>query len=200
MATHLDLEEQEQLDQLKAFWKRWGNLITWVIDLALAAYAAWNGWNWYERRQAVKAAAMYDELSAPRDAAMRPNQPASGNDLRSRFAGQAPPSPRPACWRPSCNSKGQGRCRSAKPELGGSPTSRQRTEYRAVARLRLAGVLMDQKLDEALKSRRERQGFPGAGGRPPRRRSWPAPEQTPRRAAFHKKAWTGRWTRTYRRR
>ena len=32
MATHLDLEEQEQLDQLKAFWKQYGNLITWAAD------------------------------------------------------------------------------------------------------------------------------------------------------------------------
>lgn len=46
MASNLDLEEQEQLDQLKAFWKQYGNLITWVITLALAAYAGWNGWNW----------------------------------------------------------------------------------------------------------------------------------------------------------
>ena len=45
MATHLDLEEQEQLDQLKAFWKRWGNLITWLLIAVLGAYAAWNGWN-----------------------------------------------------------------------------------------------------------------------------------------------------------
>ena len=33
MASHLDLEEQEQLEQLKAFWKRWGNLITWLLRL-----------------------------------------------------------------------------------------------------------------------------------------------------------------------
>ena len=32
MATqHLDLEEQEQLDQLKHFWNRWGNLITSAV-------------------------------------------------------------------------------------------------------------------------------------------------------------------------
>ena len=41
MATHLDLEEQEQLDQLKAFWKQYGNLLTWVLIALLGAYAAW---------------------------------------------------------------------------------------------------------------------------------------------------------------
>ena len=66
MATHLDLEEQEQLDQLKAFWKQYGNLITWVLIVALGGYAGWNGWNWWQREQAVKAGAMYDELDARR--------------------------------------------------------------------------------------------------------------------------------------
>ena len=40
MATSLDLQEQEQLDALKAFWKQYGNLVTWVIILALWAFAA----------------------------------------------------------------------------------------------------------------------------------------------------------------
>ena len=42
MATHLDLEEQEQLDALKHFWKQWGNLITWALIVVLGAYTAWN--------------------------------------------------------------------------------------------------------------------------------------------------------------
>src|SRR3954462_5904681 len=62
MATHLDLEEQEQLDQLKHFWKQYGNLITWLLIAVLAAFAAWNGWNLWQRDQAVKAGAMYDEI------------------------------------------------------------------------------------------------------------------------------------------
>ena len=31
MAQPLDLQEQEQLDDLKAFWKTYGNLITWAL-------------------------------------------------------------------------------------------------------------------------------------------------------------------------
>ena len=45
MATHLDLEEQEQLDQLKAFWNEYGNLITAVLVVAVVAYLGWLGWN-----------------------------------------------------------------------------------------------------------------------------------------------------------
>ena len=62
MANALDLQEQEQLDQLKAFWKQYGNLITWLITAVLLAYAGWNGWQWYQRDQAVKAAAIFEEL------------------------------------------------------------------------------------------------------------------------------------------
>ncbi len=62
MATHLDLEEQEQLDQLKHFWAKYGNLISWAAIAVLVAVAGWNGWNWWQRNEAEKAAAMYDEL------------------------------------------------------------------------------------------------------------------------------------------
>jgi len=63
MATqHLDLEEQEQLDQLKAFWAKWGNAITWLLSAALIAYASWTGWQYWQRDQAQKAAQLYGEL------------------------------------------------------------------------------------------------------------------------------------------
>jgi len=62
MASHLDLEEQEQLEQLKAFWKRWGNLITTGVTVVLVAFAAWNGWNWWQREQGAKAMALYEQL------------------------------------------------------------------------------------------------------------------------------------------
>ncbi|MBB5203737.1 putative negative regulator of RcsB-dependent stress response [Inhella inkyongensis] len=61
MAT-LDLQEQEQLDNLKAFWARWGNLITTLLTLALLAFAGFNGWNWWQREQGLKASVLYDEV------------------------------------------------------------------------------------------------------------------------------------------
>lgn len=62
MAKHLDLEEQEQLDQIKHFWNQYGNLITWVLIAVFGTVAAWNGWNYWQRSQAVKAAALFDEI------------------------------------------------------------------------------------------------------------------------------------------
>jgi len=62
MANHLDLDEQEQLDQFKHFWKQYGNLITWTLIAVLGAYAAWNGYQYWQRNQATQAAAMFDEV------------------------------------------------------------------------------------------------------------------------------------------
>jgi predicted negative regulator of RcsB-dependent stress response len=62
MATHYDLQEQEQLAQIKHFWSRYGNLITWTLIAVLTAIAAWNGWNYWQRQKALQAAALMDEL------------------------------------------------------------------------------------------------------------------------------------------
>ena len=85
MATHLDLEEQEQLDQLKAFWKKYGNLITWVLVAVLGAYAAWNGWNWWQRDQAVKAGAMFDQLDKAAQAGDTDQAARIFADLKDRY-------------------------------------------------------------------------------------------------------------------
>lgn len=150
MATHLDLEEQEQLDQLKSFWKQYGNLVTWLVIAALAAYAAWNGWNAWQRNQAVKAGAMFDEL----DRAAQAGDPVQAgrifNDIkdgypRTAFAEQAGLLAARVQFE-----KGQGDAALATfAWVAANATER---EYQSIARLRAAGVLLDQKkYDEALK-------------------------------------------------
>ncbi len=62
MAQSLDLEEQEQLDQIKHFWKRYGNLITWLLLAASLSFASWNGWQYWQQRQAAGAAVLFDEI------------------------------------------------------------------------------------------------------------------------------------------
>ncbi|WP_180683409.1 YfgM family protein [Tepidicella baoligensis] len=62
MASPYDLQEQEQLAQIKHFWARYGNLITWLLIAVLGGYAAWNGWQYWQRKTALEAATLYDEL------------------------------------------------------------------------------------------------------------------------------------------
>lgn len=151
MASHLDLEEQEQLDQLKAFWKRWGNLITWVVTLVLAAFAAWTGWNWWQRDQAAQAAAMYDALDGAVLAADAEKAGAVFGDLKERFprtvyAAQA-------ALQAAKLQFDKGQLDAARDSLRWAADSASEEEYRDIARLRLAGLQLDAKqYDEAAKT------------------------------------------------
>jgi predicted negative regulator of RcsB-dependent stress response len=58
----LDLEEQEQLDQLKAFWQKYRNLITGVLTVVLFAYAAYSGYGWWRNNQALEASKLYETM------------------------------------------------------------------------------------------------------------------------------------------
>ena len=150
MATHLDLEEQEQLDQLKAFWKQHGNLITWLLVLALGGYAAWNGWNLYLRDQGVKAGALYDEIDRAARAGDAERTTRIFADMKDRY-------PRAAFTQQAGliaarTAADMGKTDDARASLAWVAENSGEVEYRSIARLRLAGLLLDEKkYDEALK-------------------------------------------------
>jgi predicted negative regulator of RcsB-dependent stress response len=60
MANHFDLEEQEQLDQLKHFWKSWGGFISAVVFIFIFSVAAWNMYSYWKNRQAVQASMLLE--------------------------------------------------------------------------------------------------------------------------------------------
>jgi predicted negative regulator of RcsB-dependent stress response len=61
--AHYDLEEQEQIDTIKTWWKMYGNLVTSVVSRLRLAVIGWQGWNWYQRGQSTaQAAAIYGVL------------------------------------------------------------------------------------------------------------------------------------------
>ncbi len=151
MASHLDLEEQEQLDQLKAFWKRWGNLITWLITAALAAFAAWQGWNWYQRDQAAQASAMYDEFDRAVSAQDLDKATAAAGDLKARFASTGFAAQ--AGLQVARLQLDKGKADDAKQSLTWVAEQGSESAYRDLARLRLAGLQLDAKAyDDALKT------------------------------------------------
>jgi predicted negative regulator of RcsB-dependent stress response len=150
MATNLDLEEQEQLDELKAFWKKYGNLITWLLVLALGSYAAWNGWNWYQRDQAVKAGAMFDQLDKAVQGGDVDQAARVFADLKGRYPGTA--FTEQAGLLTAKLQFEKGKADDALAALAWVEANATEAEYQTIARLRAAGVLLDQKkYDEALK-------------------------------------------------
>ncbi|HSV46073.1 MAG TPA: tetratricopeptide repeat protein [Ramlibacter sp.] len=150
MAKHLDLEEQEQLDEIKHFWNTYGNLITWLLIAVFGAIAAWNGWNYWQRNQAAQASALYDEVERAAQAGDLGRVERAFNDIRDKFGGTAY-----AQQAGLLAAKGfaeQGKVDAARSALTWVADKSSDEGYQAVARLRLAGVLMETKAyDEALR-------------------------------------------------
>ena len=151
MATQLDLQEQEQLDALKAFWKKQGNLITWTLVLVLGAFAAWNGWNYWQRDQAVKAGAMFEELDRAAAAGDAEKTARVFADMQQRFP--KVPITQQGGLTAAKVQVDKGQADAAKASLTWVAENGAEEEMRTIARLRLAAVQADAKqFDEALKT------------------------------------------------
>ena len=150
MSTHLDLEEQEQLAELKHFWKQYGNAITWLLIVVFGSVAAWNGYQYWQTRQAGQASVMYDEV----DRAVLSGDVAridrSLADMKDRFgstvfAEQAALLAAKAYY-------DQGKLDNAKAALTWVSDKASDAGYQSIAKLRLAGVMLESKAyDDALK-------------------------------------------------
>lgn len=149
MANHLDLEEQEQLDQLKHFWNTWGTLISTLVLLVFGSLAAWNGYQYWQNRQATQAAALFDAVDVASRAGDQARMEQAFGDLRSKYAGTTQAAQAGLMLAKSmldvANVKG------AKETLTWVAEKAGDDGFKALAKLRLSSVLMDQKeLDEAL--------------------------------------------------
>jgi len=86
MATNLNLEEQDQLDALKHFWSRFGAAISTALTVVLLSLAAWNGYGYWQSRQAAQAAAMFDEVERAAGAADLVLAQRAFDDMKQRYA------------------------------------------------------------------------------------------------------------------
>jgi predicted negative regulator of RcsB-dependent stress response len=143
-----DLEEQEQIANFKAFWSRFGNLISWVLILALGGYAAYNFWNSHQRGKAVEASALYDELVTTAQAADNAKVQRIAADVESKFGNTA--YAQMAALTAAKAAFDANDLKTAKAQLQWA-IDHGNDEYKSVARLRLSGVLLDEKAyDQAL--------------------------------------------------
>ena len=151
MAKHLDLEEQEQLAELKAFWNQWGNLITWLLIVVLGAYAAWNGWQYWERRQAALAASLFDEIDRSAQAGDVQRLERALADMKDKYGGTTYAAQGALLAAKTLYEKDKPA--EAKAALAWVAEKADAPGLKAVARLRLASVQTGEKAyDEALKT------------------------------------------------
>jgi predicted negative regulator of RcsB-dependent stress response len=150
MAT-FDLEQQEQLDQVKHFWKQYGNLITWTLVVVLGAYAAWTGYLYWQQKRSQGATGLYDELdkAATERNAERARQAFA--DLKAQYAGTI--AAEQGALLSAKVAADAGKADDARASLQWLVDAGKNEGLVAVARLRLAGMQLDAKQhDEALKT------------------------------------------------
>lgn len=149
MAKQLDLEEQEQLDQIKHFWKQYGNAITWLIIVVLGSFASWNFYNYWQRSQAQQAAALFDEVDRAVQAADAARMDRVFGDMKDKFAGTA--YAQQSGLLVARQYINLNKPDAAKVALAWVAEKSSDPGYQALARLRLAAIAMESKnYEEAL--------------------------------------------------
>ncbi len=145
-----DLEEQEQIDALKGWWRQNGRLVIAAVVAAALAAAAVTGWRTFQANKAMEAAQLYASL----EEAVRASDTAKTKELSAalmeKYAGTAfGPM---AALLSAKSSFEQGDLKSAAAQLEWALENAKDEETAAVARLRLAAVRLDEKqYDEALR-------------------------------------------------
>ena len=150
MATY-DLDEQERLDELKAWWKRWGSLVMMGLAVAIAAAAGWRYWQNHTVTQNLEAATIYEKLTQSLAANDAKGAREAGAMLIDQYkdTGYAP---RAALLLAKLNVVGKD-LKSAQSQLEWAVANSKEPAVKDLARLHLAGVQLDQKqYDAALKT------------------------------------------------
>ncbi len=147
----LDLQEQEQIDALKAWWSENGNKVLGALLAVVVVVGGWRGWQYYQHQQSGEAAALFagfmQQLES--DDVKRVNDAAAA--VMEKYAGSGY-APRAALLAAQVNEQG-GDLARARTQLQWVIDHAGEDSLKNVARLRLAAVLLDEKkYDEALKA------------------------------------------------
>ena len=139
----LDLQEQEQLEALKAWWKENGNRLLGALLIVVVAMGGWRGWQYYQQQQSGEAAAMYAEFNKQ----LESNDVKRVNDaaaiVMEKYAGSGY-APRAALLAAQVNELVKDTAR-ARTQLQWVIDHAEEAGLKDVARLRLAAALLDEK-------------------------------------------------------
>ncbi|MFM2407588.1 MAG: hypothetical protein RL358_330 [Pseudomonadota bacterium] len=146
----LDLQEQEQLEGLKAWWKDNGNWVLGATLLAVVVIGGWRAWTYYQNKQATEAATLFEQfaLQLPSNDNKRINDAAQA--VMDKYAGTIYAA-RAALTAAQINEQSKA-IPQAKTQLQWVLDHGSEAAMKDVAHLRLAAILLDEKsYDDALK-------------------------------------------------
>lgn len=145
-----DLEEQEQLATFKAFWKQYGNFVVTLLTVVLLAIAGWRGWGWYQAREAAAGAVVYEQLQVAVQSRDIDKVKAAAGVLFEKH-GRTAYGPMGALVAAKAYFEA-GDLKGARAPLQWVIDNAAEDEFKHIARVRLAGVLLDEKAyDDGLK-------------------------------------------------
>ncbi len=150
MATY-NLDEQERIDELKAWWKRWGSLVMVGLAVVIAAAAGWRYWQSHTVTQSLEAATVYEKLTQSLAANDTKGAREAGVMLLDQYKDTAY-APRAALLLAKLNVISKD-LKSAQSQLEWAVANSKEPAVKDMARLHLAGVQLDQKqYDAAMKT------------------------------------------------
>ncbi|KVW74964.1 tetratricopeptide repeat protein [Burkholderia ubonensis] len=136
-------DEQESIESLKAWWARWGNLTTWIVLAALVVAAGFNGWNFWQRRQAAQASGLYEQVQKAAASNDKATMARAAADMEDKYGGT--PYAQMTALAAAKVLYAAGDAAGAKTQLQWAVDHAKDDEYRQIAKLRLASLLLDEK-------------------------------------------------------
>lgn len=145
-----DLEEQEKVDELKAWWKKNGTTTMLAVAVFAASVAGVQGWRVYQNKQQSQAALAYEAVQIEMQSKDGKRIREAAGQLIEKYPG-TPYAARAALLAAGVN-YASGDAKSAIAQLEWVIDHAKEDAARDIARLRLAGILLDGKsYDEAMK-------------------------------------------------
>jgi predicted negative regulator of RcsB-dependent stress response len=145
-----DLEEQEKLDELKAWWKHWGNAIIAAVSVFVIVFSGIQWWRSHQRATAGEASVLYSSVTKLATEGDPKKVAAATKTLTDKYAASAYASRAALVAAKTAFDKGD--LPGARTQLEWVVANAKEEEVKAIARLRLAAVLGDEKnFDGALR-------------------------------------------------
>ncbi len=138
-----DLEEQEQIDEFKVWWKLHGMKVILGVTAFLVIVGGWRAWETWQRNQAAEASMLFD--TAVQAASLNDLKSAKSitarimeNQARSAYA-------TPASWLAGRVNYENGDLKSARAQYEYALEHAKDDGLKQLARIRLAGILFEEK-------------------------------------------------------